>query len=45
MLLRMKGEKTILYVSQSLKEVEDAHDRILVLEDGKISLDGSLDKL
>ena len=32
MLLRMKGEKTILYVSQSLKEVEDAHDRILVLE-------------
>ncbi|MBC8345220.1 MAG: ABC transporter ATP-binding protein [Candidatus Marinimicrobia bacterium] len=45
LLLRLKGKKTILYVSQSLSEVEEAHDRILVLEDGIISLDGSLDKL
>ena len=45
LLLRLRGEKTILYVSQSLKEVEEAHDRILVLEDGQIALDGSLDKL
>ena len=45
LLLRLRGEKTILYVSQSLKEVEEAHDRILVLEDGRIALDGSLDKL
>ena len=45
LLLRLRGEKTILYVSQSLQEVEEAHDRILVLEDGRITLDGSLDKL
>ena len=45
LLLRLKGQKTILYVSQSLQEVEEAHDRILVLEDGRITLDGSLDKL
>ena len=45
LLLRLRGEKTILYVSQSLKEVEESHDRILVLEDGRIALDGSLDKL
>ena len=45
LLLRLKGKKTILYVSQSLKEVEETHDRILVLEDGRIALDGSLDKL
>jgi len=45
LLLRLRGEKTILYVSQSLNEVEEAHDRILVLEEGRIALDGSLDKL
>jgi ABC-2 type transport system ATP-binding protein len=45
LLLRFKGVKTIVYVSQSLQEVEAAHDRILVLEDGRIALDGSLDKL
>lgn len=45
LLLRLRGDKTILYVSQSLQEVEEAHDRILVLEDGRITLDGSLDKL
>ncbi|MDD9879746.1 MAG: ABC transporter ATP-binding protein, partial [Candidatus Marinimicrobia bacterium] len=45
LLLRLRGQKTIVYVSQSLQEVEEAHDRILVLEDGRIVLDGSLDKL
>ena len=45
LLLRLKGEKTIVYVSQSLQEVESAHDRILVLENGRIALDGSLDRL
>ena len=45
LLLRLRGEKTILYVSQSLQEVESAHDRILVLENGRIALDGSLDRL
>ena len=44
LLLRLRGEKTILYVSQSLQEVESAHDRILVLENGRIALDGSLDR-
>lgn len=39
------GEKTVLYVSQSLPEVEAAHDRILVIQDGKIVLDGHLDRL
>ena len=45
LLLRLKGEKTVVYVSQSLQEVESAHDRILVLENGRIALDGSLDRL
>ena len=45
LLLRLRGQKTIVYVRQSLQEVEEAHDRILVLEDGRIVLDGSLDKL
>ena len=45
LLLRLKGEKTIVYVSQSLQEVESAHDRIIVLENGRIALDGSLDRL
>ena len=41
LLLRLKGEKTVVYVSQSLQEVESAHDRILVLENGRIALDGT----
>ena len=43
--LEAEGSKTIVYVSQSLQEVESAHDRILVLENGRIALDGSLDRL
>lgn len=44
-LLGLKGTKTIFYVSQSLPEVEQANDRILVLHEGRIILDGNLDKL
>lgn len=45
LLHRLKGSKTIVYVSQNLQEVEGGHDRILVMQDGKIVLDGSLDRL
>ena len=41
----LQPEKTIVYTSQNLKEVEQNHDRILVLDSGKIVLDGHLDKL
>lgn len=44
-LKRLQPEKTIVYTSQNLKEVEQNHDRILVLHKGKIVLDGHLDKL
>ncbi len=42
---RLRGEKTILFVSQNFHEIEQAHDRILVLREGKVILDGSLDRL
>ena len=45
LLQRLKGNKSIIYVSNALPEVEQAHDRILVFRDGKIIMDGSLDKL
>ena len=41
----LQPEKTIVYTSQNLKEVEQNHDRILVLDEGIIVLDGHLDKL
>ncbi len=41
----LKGEKSIIYVSNSLDEIEQAHDRILVFHDGKILMDGHLDNL
>ncbi len=41
----LKRKKTVIYVSNSLQEVEQAHDRILVFHGGKIILDGHLDKL
>ena len=40
-----RKQKTVIYVSQTLTEIELAHDRILILHDGRIILDGSLDKL
>lgn len=41
----LRKKKTVLYVSQSLEEVEAAHDRIIMLESGRVLLDGSLDRL
>ena len=40
-----KGQKSIIYVSNSLTEIEQAHDRILVFHEGRIIMDGHLDKL
>ena len=45
LLKNIKGEKSIIYVSNALPEVEQAHDRILVFKNGKIIMDGNLDKL
>ena len=45
LLKKIKGEKSIIYVSNALPEVEQAHDRILVFKNGKIIMDGNLDKL
>ena len=33
LLKKLRGTKSIIYVSNSLTEVEDAHDRILVFKD------------
>tara|TARA_B100000214_G_scaffold98884_1_gene68859 strand:- start:113 stop:1039 length:927 start_codon:yes stop_codon:yes gene_type:complete len=45
LLKELKGEKSIIYLSNSLTEIEQAHDRILVFHEGKIIMDGHLDKL
>ena len=45
LLKSIKGEKSIIYVSNSLEDVEKAHDRTLVFKDGRIIMDGNLDKL
>ena len=45
LLKELKGEKSIIYVSNSLSEIEQAHDRILVFNEGRILMDGHLDKL
>ena len=45
LLKRLKGEKSIIYVSNSLTEIEQAHDRILVFHEGRILMDGHLDIL
>ncbi len=42
---KLKGSKTIVYSSQFLPEVEAANDRIMVIHEGRVILDGSLDKL
>jgi ABC-2 type transport system ATP-binding protein len=41
----LRGDKSIIYVSNSLSEIEQAHDRILVFNEGRILMDGHLDKL
>ena len=45
LLKKLKGNKSIIYVSNSLPEVEQAHDRILVFQDGRIMMDGHIDTL
>ena len=45
LLKKLKGEKSIIYVSNSLTEIEQAHDRILVFHEGRIIMDGHLDML
>ena len=45
LLKKIKGEKSVIYVSNSLTEIENAHDRILVFHEGRIIMDGHLDKL
>ena len=45
LLKELKGNKTIVYVSNALVEIEQAHDRILVFHEGQILMDGHLDKL
>ena len=45
LLKKIKGDKSIIYVSNALPEVEQAHDRILVFKNGKIIMDGNMDKL
>ena len=45
LITELKKEKTIIYASNALQEVEQSHDRILVLRHGQIILDGHLDKL
>ena len=41
----LKGEKSIIYVSNTLSEIEESHDRILIFHEGRIIMDGHLDKL
>ena len=41
----LKGNKSIIYVSNSIQEIEQSHDRILVFHEGRIIMDGHLDKL
>ena len=45
LLKKIKGEKSVIYVSNSLTEIENAHDRILVFHEGRIIMYGHIDKL
>ena len=45
LLKKIKGDKSVIYVSNSLNEIENAHDRILVFHEGRILMDGHLDTL
>lgn len=42
---KLRGHKTIVYSSQFLPEIEAVNDRIMVIHNGSVLLDGSLDKL
>jgi len=41
----IRGKKTVVYTTQSIEEAERIHDRITIIEKGKVVLDGTLDKL
>jgi len=41
----LKGDKTIIYTTQSIKESENIYERIIFLSGGKIVLDGNYDQL
>ncbi|MEE9166417.1 MAG: ABC transporter ATP-binding protein [Candidatus Neomarinimicrobiota bacterium] len=40
-----RHKKTVVYTTQSLEEAERMHDRIAIIDKGKIVLDGTLDRL
>ncbi|MFL3050787.1 MAG: ABC transporter ATP-binding protein, partial [Candidatus Neomarinimicrobiota bacterium] len=44
-LQEMRGERTIIYTTHSIREAERVHDRIVIMHHGHVALDGSLDKL
>ena len=44
-LQEMRGSKTIIYTTQSIREAERVHDRLVIMDHGKVALDGKLDRL
>ena len=42
---KIKDDKTIIYTTQYLKEIENIDERIIFLSDGKIVLDGTYNQL
>lgn len=44
-LQEMRGERTIIYTTHSIREAERVHDRIVIMHHGHVALDGTLDKL
>ncbi|MBH32001.1 MAG: hypothetical protein CMG71_08500 [Candidatus Marinimicrobia bacterium] len=44
-LQEMRGSKTIVYTTQSIREAERVHDRIVIMHHGHVALDGTLDRL
>lgn len=44
-LQEMRGSNTIVYTTQSVREAERFHDRLVIMHHGQVALDGSLDRL
>ncbi|MFQ6673495.1 MAG: ATP-binding cassette domain-containing protein, partial [Fidelibacterota bacterium] len=44
-LQKLRGKKTVVYATQSIEEAERMHDRIVIMNKGKVVLDGTLDRL
>ena len=44
-LQEMRGSKTIVYTTQSIREAERVHDRLVIMHHGHVALDGKLDRL